>query len=162
MLARTVLGLALLAPSGCSAKEVAAPPVNELTCAAGELFIEGTIGGTAVSIREKSTGHGFINKAITEPGILQATGSSGTFSFEFDTQVGSGQPAPARGTVRLRAPAPELDLGNCDRGPNDSNVSYTAGNPAIYRFSLKGARRPPYCTGEPVAGELNGCVGIPR
>lgn len=152
---RVMSGLALaVLVSACGGGDDFEPPV----CAPGELAVEGTVDGEAVSIRVASAGHVWSNiPSESDNAYLEVYGAGREpiLRIEWDRTVARGQTTDAFGYVNLPSGSGSLHVGNC---ADDGFASLVTSRAEGADFLLRDLRAGPPCEGEAVGGELAGCL----
>jgi hypothetical protein len=140
------------APSAPSAPSAA----SDVGCELGELHVQGTLDGRSVDERATSSQHSFRNKFDEELGHLEVTAEDLSLQLYFDRLLPNGASAPARGSFASAS----VDAGNCETEYPGTLTLDDDGEGAT--FVLTELRAPPYCTGAPVSGMLEGCFKYPE
>jgi hypothetical protein len=144
----------LLAAPACGGEDFVAP-----SCEPGEVAVEGVIDGDAVSFRVATAGHAWINFASEEDNAyLDVYGPSAdpVVHMEWQRSIANNQSADAFGYVDFSSGVSgSLEVGNCEGAGFVSRITARAEGAD---FLLQDLRRPPFCEGTPVDGELTGCV----
>jgi hypothetical protein len=149
-----------LAQASMLAASIASCGFGAPTCGAGEVAVEGTLGGSAVSIRQSGmTAYLFRNFGVGGAlGDLDIQFNGGAnLHVAFPQIIPNGGSGPARGSVNLTAGA-GIDVGNCETDVAfPSTLVLEQGSSGI--FLLRGGKTgpSPYCGGMAQTGELAGC-----
>lgn len=129
------------------------------TCGENELALEGTIGGEPVSVRIASEGYVWVNfpdNGVYDNPYVDVRGAGETepiLHLEWDRGLPRDMTTDAFGHVRI--PSEGLEVGNC---ADDGFVSIITAREDGADFLLRDLSAGPPCQGEPVSGELAGCV----
>jgi hypothetical protein len=126
-----------------------------MTCAPGELAIEGTLAGEAVSHRGALNGYAWIQLGM---GTLDTSfEGGGSFHAQWSKLVGDGETFVATGNITLPSPGPRagetLDYASGTFTKLDGGVRFKVGE---FKHSVQCVTAP--CPSEAVDGSLQGCV----
>lgn len=122
---------------------------TEVVCAAGEIRLEGELDGQA-----RAWQLAFGEQVLTEQPLVWILypDDGGRLRFELAAAPGGGGSVAARVTLSLGGVGGP-DLGNCSGHPSSLQLD---GDQAA--FELLQLSAPPFCSGQPLAGELAGCA----
>lgn len=126
-------------------------------CDPAQFRVRGTLDGTGVDQQLVVAGQMLVNDPGDQGCYLNLYfEGGGRLRLEWAAALPEGQASAASGSVNLAAQG-GINVGDCDDDGPASTITLLAGGVA---FELHELRQAPYCTGDPVSGELRGCAGF--